>query len=318
MGRRIAAALATKLDLRPPILQAGRLVLSTASKIAIARALYRMVRIARRPFGGQDLVVVRRHGIVWHLDLREGIDLTIYLAGAFERDTLRSLESLVRPGATVLDVGANVGAHTLHLARLVGEGGRVLAFEPTDFAVDKLRTNLRANPALEKRVTVHHVFLVAEPGAPVRATVSSSWPVDGTRPDDAQMGSRAMGVGGAIATTLDDVLEAAGRPTIQLIKMDVDGHELEVLKGARRLLSASAPPIVMELAPYVFNPPEKFDELVALLLGLGYTFLRFGSSRPLPRDSRALRVRIPHEGSINVLAAPSSRSLGGRSFGHRK
>ncbi len=277
-------------------------MLSTASKIAIARVLYRIQRIVRRPFGGGDVVTARRHGIVWRLDLREGIDLTIFLAGAFERDTLRSLESMVSPSATVLDIGANIGAHTLHLARLVGEGGRVHAFEPTSFAVEKLRTNLRLNPDLEKRVAVHQAFLAAKPGAPLAGALSSSWPVDGTRPDDAQMGSREMNVAGALTTTLDQAMDAAGSPLIQLIKMDVDGHELEVVKGAPALLNRSRPVIVMELAPYVFHPPEKFDELVALLVGLGYSFLPLGSSHPLPGDAAALRRRIPRLGSVNVVA----------------
>ena len=90
-------------------------MLSTATKIRIARMLYFLLHAVRLPFGGRDQVRTRRQGINWNLDLREGIDLTIFTMGAFERDTLRALETLVRSGATVLDVGANIGAHTLHL-----------------------------------------------------------------------------------------------------------------------------------------------------------------------------------------------------------
>jgi len=280
-------------------------MLSTATKIRIARMLYFILHAIRRPFGGGDEVRARRSGIHWVLDLREGIDLTIFALGAFERDTLRALEATVRDGATVLDVGANIGAHTLHLARLVGEKGRVIAFEPTDFAVAKLRMNLRANPDLEKRVEVHQAFLVAKAGAPMDATVASSWPVDGTAADDAQMGSRAMNVAGASATTLDSVIAAAGDPEVQLIKMDVDGHELEVLEGAQVLLERSRPVIVMELAPYVFHPPGKFDRMVNLLVGSNYVFQPLGSTRELPSDPAALRSLIPHGGSVNVVALPS-------------
>jgi hypothetical protein len=67
---------------------------------------------------------VRRDGISWDLDLREGIDLYIYLAGRFEWGLSRILTSLVRPGDTVVDVGANVGAHALPLARAAGAEGR--------------------------------------------------------------------------------------------------------------------------------------------------------------------------------------------------
>ena len=59
----------------------------------------------------------------------------------------------------------------------------------------------------------------------------------------------------------------------------------------------------MELAPYVFHPPEKFDELVALLAANGYQFLPLGSTRPLEGNGPALRERIPRGGSLNVVAA---------------
>lgn len=270
--------------------------------------LYFLLHAFRRPLGGRDQVRARRCGIEWNLDLREGIDLTIFVLGAFERDTLRALRSLVKEGATVLDIGANIGAHTLHLARLVGEKGRVIAFEPTGYALAKLRANLRANPDLESRVEVHQAFLVAKAGAGVASSVASSWPVDGTAPDDAQMGSRAMDLSGALAMTLDSAIAAAGDPDVQLIKMDVDGHELEVLEGSRSLLQRRRPIIVMELAPYVFHPPEKFDEMVNTLTRSNYTFRLLDSLKELPKDPAMLRALIPRGGSINVVAFPGARS----------
>ncbi len=270
--------------------------------------LYFLLHALRRPLGGRDQVRARRKGIYWDLDLREGIDLTIFVLGAFERDTLRALRSLVKEGATVLDIGANIGAHTLHLARLVGDKGRVIAFEPTGYALAKLRANLRSNPDLEPRVEVHQAFLVAKAGACVASRVASSWPVDGTAPDDAQMGSRAMDLSGALAMTLDSAIAAAGDPDVQLIKMDVDGHELEVLEGGRSLLERRRPIIVMELAPYVFHPPEKFDEMVNTLTRSNYAFRLLDSLKELPKDPAMLRALIPREGSINVVAFPGARS----------
>ena len=282
-------------------------MLSTAAKVRIAQALYLLQKVVRGPFGGRDLVRVKRRGVVWDLDLREGIDLTIYLRGAFEPDTLAAIEALVRPGDTALDIGANIGAHTLHLARLVGEKGRVIAFEPTDFAIAKLRANLRANPQLEPRVVLHQGFLVADASTTAVPAIASSWPVDGTVPDDALMASRSMAVSGATAMTLDAVMANASRPTVQVIKMDVDGHELEVLEGARGLLSEQTPIIVMELAPYVFNPPEEFDAMVELLTGLGYVFEPLGSSQVLPSALQSLKASIPRHGSVNVVARPKGR-----------
>jgi FkbM family methyltransferase len=287
-------------------------MLSTAAKMEVARVLYALVRGVRGLLGREDSVVVTRRGVRWRLDLGEGIDLTIYLAGAFERPTLRQLERLVRPGMNVIDVGANVGAHALHLARLVGAAGSVTAVEPTSFAVRKLRANLAENPALSSRVEVRQCFLVGEPGMAVRPAIASSWPVDGRRPDDHALGSVSMSTEGAAAETLDDVLESSPKRRIQLIKMDVDGHELEVLRGARVVLTRDRPAIVMELAPYVFARQEDFDAVLSLLWELDYDFTPIGGSRPLARTIAAVRDRIPKNGSLNVTAISQTAAAGTR------
>ena len=84
----------------------------------------------------------KRGGLRWMLDLDEGIDFSIFLLGSFEPDAVRCFEKRIKPGDVVLDICANIGAHTLRLARLVGSSGRVLAFEPTIYAYAKLRSNL--------------------------------------------------------------------------------------------------------------------------------------------------------------------------------
>ena len=274
----------------------------------IARGLYRTISSVRAVFGGQDEIEVRRHGVSWRLDLREGIDLTIYFSGAFERPTLRQLERLVKPGMNVVDIGANVGAHTLHLARLEGASGSVEAFEPTSFAVTKLRHNLAANPSLAGRVRVTQCLLVGEQGAGVERAIASSWPVDGRRPDDQALGSVSMSTEGARAATLDDSLLAAGDRRIHVMKMDVDGHELEVLRGARRILQRDRPALVMELAPYVFDKPGDFDAVLELLWEFGYVFTPIGSSRVLGPTPTEVRGQIPANGSLNVTAIASPLS----------
>jgi len=120
--------------------------------------------------------------------------------------------------------------------------------------------------------------------------------------------SRSMAAAGARAMSLDSVLASSGNPEVRLIKMDVDGHELEVLAGARGLLGRQTPVMVMELAPFVFHPESKFDAMVELLSGLGYRFLPLGSSKPLPAEPRALRRQIPRAGSVNVVAMCAERA----------
>src|SRR2546423_1295891 len=121
-------------------------MLKTSHKILIARLLNWIVTGARKLVGLGPQVTVIRQGVKWTLDLNEGIDFSIWLLGGFEPQTLRQYEKLVKPGSTVIDIGANVGAHTLPFARLVGKSGRVVAFEPTKWAIGKLKRNLELNP----------------------------------------------------------------------------------------------------------------------------------------------------------------------------
>jgi hypothetical protein len=116
--------------------------LNTRTKLRIARTLYWTLTGFRRILGGTDSARVSRRGIHWQLELREGIDLAIYLFGYFEYETFRAYRRLLKPGDTVPDIGANIGAHTLHLARCVSPSGRVIAFEPTAYAYNKLRQNI--------------------------------------------------------------------------------------------------------------------------------------------------------------------------------
>src|SRR6185503_1773922 len=103
----------------------------TATKIKLASLVSQGVAGLRSLLGRGDVAAVRREGVLWSLDLKEGIDLALYL-GVFERSTRRALGDLVTDGMTVLDIGANIGAHTLYLTQKVGREGCVIAFEPTD------------------------------------------------------------------------------------------------------------------------------------------------------------------------------------------
>ena len=151
--------------------------MKTTHKIAGARAIYRVVRAGRAMLGRSDRDIFVRGGINYELDLSQGIDFAIYLGNIYERQTRAALRRLVSPSSLVLDIGANIGAHTLHLAQLVGPSGRVIAFEPTDFAFRKLSRNLETNPQLKTRVTACHCFLTEHDEDQVPSAIYSSWPL---------------------------------------------------------------------------------------------------------------------------------------------
>jgi hypothetical protein len=82
---------------------------TTKTKVTLAALAYRIIAFARGLAGKSKSAIVRRGGICWDLDLSEGIDFSIYLLGAFEPGTAKTLQELVKPGDVVFDIGANIG-----------------------------------------------------------------------------------------------------------------------------------------------------------------------------------------------------------------
>ncbi|WP_247338310.1 FkbM family methyltransferase [Bradyrhizobium sp. CW4] len=277
--------------------------MKTTHKIAAARWMYRAVRAGRSLLGRSDRQIAIRNGIKYDLDLAQGIDFAIYLANIYERQTRATLRALVKPASLVLDIGANVGAHTLHLAHLVGPEGRVLAFEPTDFAYHKLIRNLKLNPGLQKRVIPFHCFLTGRDAGPVPAAVYSSWPLKNESDLHAKHLGREMGTGAAQARRLDDVLTQFPDLRVQLVKLDVDGYECDVLRGAPKLIKDVKPIFVMELAPYVLEERgTSLEELLSYFIPNGYRFFDDGRGKALPSSAAELRRMVSDGACINAIA----------------
>lgn len=157
-------------------------------------------------------------------------------------DEYRAFRAAVRRGMTVLDVGANVGAYTLMFATWVGEKGRVIAFEPAPDAREGLRTHVALN-RFDDRVTIVEAAASSSVGQ-ARFAVHPSG------------GSSALASADAgnlpcitVATeTIDSVCRTHGLlPAV--IKIDVEGAELDVLRGARHTLALPGLHVFVEFHP---------------------------------------------------------------------
>jgi FkbM family methyltransferase len=280
-------------------------MLTTRQKIALARIARAPVIATRRLFGQGPEVLVTRRGLNWKLDLREGIDFSIFLMGGFELRTIAAYASILRPGSVALDIGANIGAHALPLAEMVGPTGRVLAFEPTAFAFAKLQHNLSLNSRLQARVRAFQMMLVARDAEVLPEALYSSWPLDVSEDVHPKLRGRLMSTQGARAASLDLVLEQEAVERVDFIKLDVDGYECEVLRGALRTLKRHRPVLIMEIAPYVLvEHGESLEELLGLLRSANYRTYDLNSGRPLWPDPSAADGRITDGAGFNVVARP--------------
>ncbi len=161
------------------------------------------------------------------------------------------LGDLIRPGMTVLDIGANVGKWTLRMSRLVGPHGRVIAFEP----MAETFRHLTVNMAGCDNVTLLNAAVSAS-----TAEVKMAVPTRDGWPDHyrAQIGSAGNGV-------MSISVDALGLPPVQLVKMDVEGHEHEAMTGMRALLERDRPVLIVE---------GDDERVISLLRDLGYSSSR--------------------------------------------
>jgi FkbM family methyltransferase len=174
--------------------------------------------------------------------------------GQFEAAELAMLSDLCTPGSVAIDVGANVGLFTVAFARAVGPSGRVVAIEPYDRSVIELTENVRRNDL--ENVVILPIAVGATSGTG-RIIMSDDPALIRVEPgtDD--------GAEGVAVSTLDEVWEDLGRPTVSVLKIDVELSELSVLRGATALLSTG--PIVM-----VESHEAEYEQTAALLTSRGY------------------------------------------------
>jgi len=177
-------------------------------------------------------------GLWLHLNPRTG---SLYFAGGGEQAVQTALQKHLRPGMVFFDIGANIGFFSLLAARLVGPQGRVVAFEADPEVAARLREHISRNG-----------FLWITPEQ--RAMWSESMAVSFARTDPVTSPDRGLGHVVSVtsastiqvdATSLDDFTRTGLVP--DFLKCDVEGAEVEVFRGAQRLLAEKRPGILCEM-----------------------------------------------------------------------
>jgi FkbM family methyltransferase len=198
-----------------------------------------------------------RHGLMAYQPNDAYIGRSLDLYGEYSEGEVRFLSALLGPGQTALDVGANIGALAVPLARAVGPRGRVLAFEPQRIAFYTLCANAVLN-GLPQLLCLQHL-LGQEPGTV--AVPELDYRVEQNF-GSLDLGRAWEGQTQPVARVrIDDLALAA----CHLIKVDVEGMEREVLEGARQTIARCRPYLYVE-----DDRPDRSQALRECLLALGY------------------------------------------------
>ena len=195
-----------------------------------------------------------RHGPMIYLRNDLCISRSLALYGEWSEPELELFRRLLSAGDVVAEVGANLGSHTVGLARMVGETGAVVAFEPQRFVYQLLCANIALNDLLN--VHPRHSAVGASPGEINVPVLNFSAPNN--------VGGLALGGEDGEQVPVETI-DSLGFGRLNLLKIDVEGMEADVLAGAAQTLQRCRPLL------YVENDfPEKSEALIRLIQGYGY------------------------------------------------
>jgi FkbM family methyltransferase len=187
-----------------------------------------------------------------------------------------------------------------------------VAVEPTRFAYAKLLGNIRSNPKLSNRlIPINAALTEGGPNGASHNAFYSRWPLRASEEDrhpehlgkfETAEGARFLSLDSLLAELrLSHELPSP----VAFIKMDVDGNELQVLKGARTTLTTDRPMMLIEITPHVQDEvPQRFEAMMEVLTGFGYRLEDADTGRPLPNSCAELRKLIIFGASIDAIARP--------------
>lgn len=198
------------------------------------------------------------------LRYNEALGRETLMFGLFEKAELEWLRAHIEKGSTVLDIGGNIGLISVILADIVGAKGKVLVFEPVPENLRRLHCNLEKNALTQ--VTVYPVALGDREGSITLSCVD-----DGAfaTAEEAVIHPQNGKLIPVPLATLDRIWHEAGSPVVSAIKLDVEGGELNVIKGAGEMLSTCRPHILIEA-----NTAEQLSLINAALSEYGYLYIQ--------------------------------------------
>jgi FkbM family methyltransferase len=211
------------------------------------------------------------------LDPRDLIQALVLFDGAYEGHVLRMLERLLPPGGYFIDVGANIGLHSLVAARRAGPAGRIDAIEPEPFSRSRLEWHLRLNQL--EHVNVFPYALSQSRGTAVlHLSPTENLAKSSLRSANVTMGLSSPSPGSVEVETrsLDEHVSAANRAP-DVVKIDVEGAELLVLSGGLSSLSQENSAAILfeasDLQTAAFGYTTQ--DLKRKLVELGYEVFRY-------------------------------------------
>ena len=262
-----------------------------------------LMRLAGRIYPHEFIAEIE--GVKLRLNSQRAYDLGVLCGTWEEHDEHRVLCSYLRPGMTVIDIGAHIGVYSLLMAKVVGPTGCVYAFEPVPQFYERLLANIALNEAtnikpfqiaisdesgeIEFFVSLPHLFASFDEGG------SSIFPYTPAH-------SQSIKV---LTETLDSFLERQGIERVDAIKIDVEGAELKVIRGADKTIRRYKPILMVEIQAATLQAAGTTpEELFETIVGYGYNAFVVCHGKAIPTDKVVEPWRYPGGRYDNYLFIP--------------
>ncbi len=269
----------------------GPVVDKLRTNSALAALLRRVLVTVSRPLHGRIVPIAR--GPAKDLLLIFDETSAVWASGQTELDVQNALVRLLRPGSVFFDIGANIGFFTILGARLVGTSGTVVAFEPHPENSESLRRNIELNQLSNVMVVEQAVSdATGDRVLDARHTATAS-----LVPGSARGGEGLVRVE---ATSLDAYLGLRPDLSPDVVKIDAEGHEVEIVDGMRETLRRSEPILVCEMH-------GRNREFVDAVEEAGYRTAMLGGLEMPPDVPSAAHVLAAPRGHPTLAAPPRSQ-----------
>lgn len=241
----------------------------------------------------EGITWLKNEPVALYISTQSYIEWKILAEGTYEPATGNLISLSLRPGFVALDIGANIGVHTLRMARAVGEKGTVISCEPLPYLQNKLRRNVQLN----RMEDIVHILPVAVSDQPGETRMSGS-------AESFNQGTGRMDASGETlvnVTTGDAILNELNITRLDLIKIDIEGYEMKAIRGMENSIRKFRPRLLVEFdAHYWEKCGSSWEEFRGFLHNLGYQIYKIEefALQEVPSD--------PGVPSCNLFCIPQS------------
>jgi FkbM family methyltransferase len=245
--------------------------LARATRRFQPKGIDRIVRMLYPPGNDRPIrsVVDYDDGLLFHCDTQSFLEWYIFFYGAFRPEVSRLINRMLRPGQVAIDIGANVGMHSVIMANRVGPTGHVVVFEPDPHPMGRLRRNMALN-GIDWVTTV-------EAAVSARSETRTFYLHDDTIGNFANASLVAANVGKQTASvemqvvSIDEWMRDNPLPRVDVVKLLAQGEEYNALQGMRGLIERDRPKIFFLYEPsYWHRQNLELMDAVKFFAGHGY------------------------------------------------